>query len=356
MKNSNCRLIAAPDQSRRKAKGVGARGLVGLGMAGFLALGLLLGGCQKEGGASTVRFLTDWYPEAEHGGYYYAQLHGYYKEAGIDVQILPAGATVNGIQGLATGKVDFCMVVSDDVLVARARGLPVVAVCAHMEHNPKAIMFHENDPIQGFEDLSGRTVSVTPGATWFAYTIKKFNLQNIKQTPTAIGSASFLVDPKAVFECFVTSEPFQLQRQGQTVRSLLVKDTGYDPYRCIVAAEQTVKNRPEMVKAFVEASNRGWVDYLRDPSDTDKELLRLNPQMTQEVIDNSRKLIREQGFLAGDPALGEGIGRMDAARWQHLYQILRDIKVIPSDFDYHQAFTLDFVGTSAPPVEPKPKN
>lgn len=114
-----------------------------------------------------VRLITDWYPQPEHGGFYFALIKGYYREAGLDVEILPGGPNAFPIQRIATKAAEFGMGSTDDVLLANDRGIPIIAVAATLQHDPQAIMVHESSPVKTFADLEGRTVAVTPAPHGF---------------------------------------------------------------------------------------------------------------------------------------------------------------------------------------------
>ena len=87
----------------------------------FLGVCLVLGGCRQQAssGLTPVKLQTDWYPQPEHGGFYDAQIRGYYKDEGLDVTILPGGPYVNSNQEVSVNAVQFAMGSSDNVLVVR---------------------------------------------------------------------------------------------------------------------------------------------------------------------------------------------------------------------------------------------
>ena len=99
-----------------------------------------------------VRLITDWYPQPEHGGFYYALIKGYYREAGLDVEILPGGPNAFPIQRIATKAAEFGMGSTDDVLLANDRGIPIVAVAATLQHDPQETPTSENSDqaVHGF--------------------------------------------------------------------------------------------------------------------------------------------------------------------------------------------------------------
>ena len=123
-----------------------------LGLIAVAALLVLGSGCSKTGPAGPtasaslhkIRFKSDWYPEAEHGGFYQALAKGYYRDAGLDVEIIPGGPGVPVPNYLLTGQVDISMVRADDIVVYVSKGLPFVVVGAYMEHDPQAILVHED--------------------------------------------------------------------------------------------------------------------------------------------------------------------------------------------------------------------
>lgn len=290
-----------------------------------------------------IRFQLDWYPDAERGGFICAMVKGYYRAAGLDVQILPASSRTSPLGSLLTGQIDFSMNQGDQVMIARGQGLPLVCVMATMQHDPQAVMVHDESPVRDFAGLDGHTIAVATGASWFQYVTKKYHLSHVRELPLNFGLGNFLVDPNYIQQVFVTSEPFVCQQQNVKVRTLLIKDTGCDPYRVVVASDQLVARDPAAVQAFVSASVRGWKTYLTDPTATDAEIRRENPEMTQALLDFARKTLINGHFVLGEPSKGEAMGRLDPARFAAQYKILRDLGIIPQDFDYAKSFTGQFV-------------
>src|SRR5271170_2909833 len=207
--------------------------------SGYLFLVLLcavalLSGCSAKKSANglfPVKFLTDWYPQPEHGGFYDALVKGYYKDEGLDVTIVPGGPYIVVEQQVAAGAAQFGMASSDKVLEAIGNEEPLIAIGATMQHDPQGIMVHAESPVHTFANLEGRTVAVKPGSTWFAYLEKHFNYQNLRTIPATYSVSNFLQDPNYIQQAFVTSEPFFAQRAGVPTRMLMNSDAGYDPYR-----------------------------------------------------------------------------------------------------------------------------
>jgi NitT/TauT family transport system substrate-binding protein len=313
----------------------------------FLGICLALSGCGKQGasnGLTPVRLQTDWYPQPEHGGFYDAQIRGYYKDEGLDVTVLPGGPYVNTAQLVSAGAVQFAMGSSDNTLESIGNGVPLVAVAATMQHDPQAIMVHQDSPVHTFQDLDGHAVAIRLGAsTWFEYLVKRYQLKNVREIPATYSVANFLQDPAYIQQIFVTSEPFFARQGGAQVRALLISQAGYDPYRVFLTSRSFLQEHPEIVAKFVRASLRGWRDYLVHPDDINAAIGKLNPAMSVAQMKFSYEALRDQHFIAGDAPNGADLGRFDPARWTSMYQQLLDLKVITKPFDPTIAYTMRFM-------------
>jgi NitT/TauT family transport system substrate-binding protein len=312
----------------------------------FLGVCLVLGGCRQQqtaSGLTPVKLQTDWYPQAEHGGFYDAQIRGYYKDEGLDVTI-PGGPYANSDQALSTGAVQFAMGSSDHVLQVIGNGVPLVAIAATMQHDPQAVMVHRDSPIHSFQDLDGHAVAIRLGlSTWFDYLVKRYQLKNVREVPATYSVANFLADPGYIQQIFVTSEPFFARQAGVQVRTMLISETGYDPYRVMVTSRAFLQQHPETVAKFVRASLRGWRDYLTHPDDINAAIGKLNPAMSVPQMKFSYEALRDQHFITGDAPNGADLGRFDPARWESMYQQLLDLKLIAKPFDPAIAYTMQFM-------------
>jgi NitT/TauT family transport system substrate-binding protein len=289
----------------------------------------------------TVRLLLDWYPEAENAGYFFALTHGLYAKAGLDVQIYPVGPNASVEPQVALGKYDFGLGSSDQVLIARSRGIPLVMVMGSLQHDPVGVMVHDSSPVHSFADLEGHTIAVQPGVPWLLFVTKKYHLRTLKTIPLSFDYAPFLHDPGYIQQCFITSEPPIMEHMGVKVRTLWVKDTGCDAYMALESSDQFVAAHPATVQAFVAASIAGWRGYLADPASTDREILRRNPAMTTTQLTLTRTALVNNHLIDG---AGNAVGQLDPERLHHQYLILRDLNIIGSDYDYRRAFTTRFIG------------
>src|SRR6266853_796317 len=124
--------------------------------------------------ADKIVFLTSWYAQAEHGGFYQAKATGLYEKAGLDVTIKMGGPQVNGMQLLLGGEADMLMGYDIQVLKAIEKGLGVVTVAASFQKDLQGLMTH--DDVGSLADLKSKTILVaTSGrSTWWPWLKRKF--------------------------------------------------------------------------------------------------------------------------------------------------------------------------------------
>jgi len=137
----------------------------------------VLTGCRShqstsDNGLTPVRLQLDWYPQPEHGGFFTAQMLGYYRAEGLDVTILPLPQYGSVAPLVSTGAADFGLGSSDQIIEWNSNGLPLLAVAATMQHDPQAIMVHKDSPVRDFKDLEGHTVAAQTGAVWLTTKVR----------------------------------------------------------------------------------------------------------------------------------------------------------------------------------------
>jgi len=316
-----------------------------LSLAALIAASALAG-CRAHNttsnGLMPVRLQLDWYPQPEHGGFYTAELQGYYKAEGLDVTLIPLPQYGSAAQLVATGKADIGLGSSDQILEWDSNGLPLVAVAATMQHDPQAIMVHAASPVHDFKDLEGRTIAAQTGATWLKYVSSRYNLHQVRQVPSTLSIASFLADPNYVQQIFITSEPFFARQAGADVRTILISSSGYDPYRVQFTTRDFAAQNSDVVARFVHASIRGWQEYLKNPAPTNAFLLKLNPALNPAQEAYTAQALRDGGFVTGGDAISAQTGRMTAARWQTSYDQLKSLSILQGPLDPSTAYSLKF--------------
>jgi NitT/TauT family transport system substrate-binding protein len=316
----------------------------------FLVIASGLTGCGRKTaepaaapGLVKIKFQTDWYPQPEHGGYYQALAKGYYREEGLEVEILPGGPNAQVKQAVALGQAEFGMTNGDDVIVAVARGLPLVMVGAEMQRDPQGILFHEENPLRDLRDLQGRTLMAGSVSTWLDVVRKKLGVQ-FNQMPLVGDLARFMNDPTLVQQCFVTNEPFFARQRGAKVGALLIASDTYEPYRVMFTSRDYLAKHPDVVAKFVRASVRGWVDYLTgDPAPANALLVAKRNELSPEFLAYSIKAMNDYRLVLGDPARGEHAGQLTAARLEKQIALLRELGLLDKPLKVEDVATFEFL-------------
>jgi len=311
---------------------------------------VLVAGCAKHaapaaptGGLTVVTLQANWYAEAEYGGYYQAVAKGFYREAGLDVRIIQGGPGAYPVQKVATSQVQFGLARSDDLILAAQEKLPVVMLSAQLEHDPQVIMVHAESPVLGFADLDGRGIMAEPGSAWISFLQRKYKIR-INTIPENYEIAQFMADKNFLQQGFLTNEPFVFQQHHVATRTLLIADSGYDPYRVLFSNLTYVREHPEIVRAFIQASIRGWHDYLEgDPAPGEALITRDYAESTPAVLAFARTQLKQFHIAAGDPAKGEQAGLITRSRLAEQIAILTDLGLVTTPLTVEQVATFDFL-------------
>lgn len=319
----------------------------------FLAPALLfLTACSRDSAPATtetgspaptrVRLQADWYAQAEHGGYYQAVARGFDREAGIELVITQGGPGSFGAQKVATGQAEFSMGRSDDVMLAVQQGLPIVVITALMQHDPQALLLHEENPVNSFADLDGKLVMATPGSAWIQFIEKKYGVR-MNLMPVNYGLAQFMTDKNFIQQCFVTNEPYFVAKNGAKPKTLMIAGSGYDPYRVIFTSRKFARENPAAVQAFVNASARGWHDFLNnDPAPGMALITKDNEKMDADFMRFSIDTMNKLKLVSGDSALGEGIGRLDRKRLEEQAAVLHSTGLLKAPMAVERFISFDF--------------
>lgn len=319
---------------------VGIRKIVGMaaviGLGAFTAIPALA--------LDKVTFLTNWYAQAEHGGFYAAVANGIYEKYGLDVTIRMGGPQVNVLMLLAAGEADFIMGYDIQVMNAIAKGIPAVTVGVSFQKDLQGVIAHAD--VKSLEQLQGKTIllATAPRNTWWPWLKEKYDLSDSQVRPYTYNLQPFIINEDAAQQGYMTSEPFQLRQKGVDISYFLLADYGWPPYgNTIVTLQDMVAEQPDLVERFVHASMEGWKQYLEDPTAANELIQKANPRMTDEQLAFALERFKESGALTGGAAQELGIGAMSADRYKATYEFLVDFGLLDADVDYTKSFTTQFV-------------
>ncbi|WP_150301976.1 ABC transporter substrate-binding protein [Pseudomonas profundi] len=317
----------------------------------FLAGALTLAGSLAAGTASAAEldkivFGTNWYAQAEHGGFYQAKATGIYEKHGLDVSIEMGGPQVNGMQLLVSGRRDIIMGYPMANVKAVQEGLPVVTVAATFQSDPQALLAHPD--VKSLEEIKSQDMDVyiasNAHTSFWPWLKAEYGYDDSMARPYTFSVAPFLADTSVVQQGYITSEPFAMQKGGVTPTILLMADYGYPPYaQSIDTTTRLVKENPDLVKRFVQATMEGWVSYMNDPAPGNALIQEDNPEMTDEQIAFGIEKMKEYGLVFGGDAATGGVGIMTDKRWQALRDFMVKAELISADLDIKKVYSLAFL-------------
>jgi NitT/TauT family transport system substrate-binding protein len=295
--------------------------------------------------ADKVTFLTSWYAQAEHGGFYQAKATGLYDKEGLDVTIKMGGPQVNGMQLLLGGEADVIMGYDFQVLSGIAKGLPVMTIATSFQKDLQGMMTHAD--VKDLGDLKDKTILVaTSGRTaWWPWLKHKFGYTDAQTQPYTFNLQPFFADNNIAQQSYPSSEPFQALQKNVPVNFYLFADYGYPPYGTTMVTTTTfVSAHPDVARRFVKASLEGWKSYLEgDPSAANALIKADNPNMSDAQIAFGIKRMNELHIVDGGDAKTMGVGVMTNARWKADYDLMTADNLLPKDTDWTKAFTTQFV-------------
>jgi NitT/TauT family transport system substrate-binding protein len=309
---------------------------------------LLAGNVSAQGHAALgkkdrVSILLNWFPEAEHGGFYAAQVSGEYDRAGLEVTIIPGGVDVPVTPQVAGGRVDFGIANADQVAFARDAGAKVVALMAPLQVSPRCIMVHAGQGFRSLSDLNDMTLAMSPKDAFAEFVRKHYPLRNVKIVPYPGSVAPFLNDQRFGQQAYNISEPFVARTAGGDPQVLMLADAGYNPYTsCLVTRDELARKNPDLVRRVVQASVRGWELYLRDPAAANARIRELNPEMSPEILQFGVDEMQKMTWL--DAAKKTGIGQMTLERWSAVVDTMAALKLVTKErVKPAECFTREFL-------------
>jgi NitT/TauT family transport system substrate-binding protein len=222
-------------------------------------------------GLTKVIYGTNWYAQAEHGGFYQAVATGIYKDYGLDVTIQMGGSQVNGTQLLMGGAIDFFMGSASGAIKAVEEGIPKITVASIFQKDPQILIAHPNTGANSLEELKGRPIFISAegNITYWPFLATKYGFTEDMKRPYNFNPAPFLADKNSAQQGYLSSEPLAIKKEGGFDPIVfLLADYGYTPYSTTIETKrELVETNPDLVQRFVDASIKGWYSYLEgDPS------------------------------------------------------------------------------------------
>jgi NitT/TauT family transport system substrate-binding protein len=311
----------------------------------MLLAGASLAICSMAASAESLRL--EWFVQGQFAGPIVALEKGYYKEAGIDIELLPAGPDIKPSVTVATGVDTFGLGHPNQIISARANSAPLVMVAQFGQKSASTYIARKDSGIKSIDDMRGHSVGL-----WFGGDEQEFlamlNRAGIAQSDVTIISqgydiVSWLNKDYDVMQAARYNELLQVYRQGINKEDLVFLEPSPDSMIVsggLFTTEKAIKESPAAVQAVVDATLRGWQDAIADPKAAAEIVVKHNSELK---VDEQVDQIKAMGdlFCAG-PTLNGEFGKSDLKNYEVAEKILIDAKLIDQKVELPKAFTNEF--------------
>jgi NitT/TauT family transport system substrate-binding protein len=288
-------------------------------LAMTLALGAAFTGL-PAGAAEPVKLSLNFLPYGLHVGFYVAREQGWFREAGMEVEILKGEGSSDAVRRMGTGAVDFAFADLGSLVLGRSRGLKVKALGVVLDKDPSVMTSLKSAGIKTPKDLEGKSIgALTASAlrdTWPP--LAQLNNVDVRKVtwvdmPSSAYVASLMSKKVHAIATYVTtlaSYEVQAKKIGEEVSVLYYADFGVDTYGVgLLTSEQMITDKPDLVRRFVHTSIRGYAWAFENPGEAIRLFLRAHPEASAERV---RTEVRITADLMLTPfAAREGIGHYD---------------------------------------------
>ncbi|WP_198034193.1 ABC transporter substrate-binding protein [Acidihalobacter ferrooxydans] len=237
-----------------------------------------------------VTLYLKWVPQYQFAGYLVAEKKGYYKDAGLDVHIVPGGPNINTVQEIADGAAQFGIQTAEPIFYAYSHGLNLTMLMADFQEPYEEFMVKKSSKIMSVKDFAGKTVGINIGG--LSQLLLPVMLESEGVDPSSVHTVRktisltpFLSDRVPIWNGYVGNEPFQAMNQGVPVREFKLAKYVPNWYGDVLFAKSSyVTNHPDIVRKFVSASQKGWVFATEHPKETIAIIRKINPQKSDKAL------------------------------------------------------------------------
>lgn len=317
-------------------------------------LGVLVTACGGGGGAATgsgnealvhIKVPLGYIPNIQFAPLYVAIEKGYFRDAGIEVEFDYSFET-DAVALVGADELQFAVVSGEQVLLARAQGLPVVYVAAWYQQYPVAVVSKVDQNTLKPADLAGKKIGLPGlyGANYIGLEALLFSagLSDADVTLDSIGFnqvEALATDQEQAVSVYTTNEPVQLQSQGYELNEIRVADYLQLASNGLITNEKTIAENPDLVGKMVRALVQGLADTIADPD----EAYQMSKAYVPNLAEADEAVQKEVLARSIDLWKAERLGLSDAQAWQNMQDTLLKMGLLEEALDINQAFTNEFV-------------
>lgn len=292
-----------------------------------------------------VRLPMGYIPNIQFAPFYVAVEKGYFRDAGIELEFDYKFET-DGVALVGAGELPFALVSGEQVLLARAQGLPVVYVAAWYQQYPVSVIARSDLGIVIPQDLKGKKIGL-PGLFGASYVGLRalLNAGELSESDVTLDAIGFnQVDMMAVGQQdvvvgYTANEPIQLRARGIPVTELRVADYVQLASNGILASEKVITENPDLVRAFVGAFLKGLKDTIDNPDEAFTTSEAYIPNFADLDADVQKQILE----TSIEQWKTDRLGYSDPQAWENMQNVLLDMGLITEKMDLNKAFTNQFI-------------
>ncbi|MDF1777863.1 MAG: ABC transporter substrate-binding protein [Rhizobiaceae bacterium] len=317
----------------------------------ILAITAVLGVIASPAAAlEKFKFALNWFPVGDHAAYWVALEKGYFADRGLDVTLENSKGSGDSIAKVDTGAADAGLADSGVVIASLARGTTIKVVGMVFDKTPLNVFSSIDNPVVNPKDLEGKTIGAPPGdgqrQIWPAFA-KANNIDESKVTWVNIEPAAKIaalaekrVDAVADY---TTGLPLYEKPMGEgKVAMMPWADHGLNMYSMsIIASAETMTERPEDLKNFLEAAYMGWRDVMMDPDAAMAIFKKRVPEIDEKLIGANMKMGLK--LMQTDRYKDNGIGWVEEAKMCASVDLVNTYMGLPREVDCKNVFTTEFL-------------
>ncbi len=274
-----------------------------------------------------VTLQLKWKHQFQFAGYYAALAQGYYREAGLEVNIVEARPDHDPVAAVLSGEADFG-VGAANLLLLRARGEPVVALAVIFQHSPQMLLARRGPDLNHVHDLNGKRVHIEPGSAELLAYLRREGIasERLGVMPYNLDVAALIDGQVDAISAYVTDQPFAARQAGLDYLIFSPRAAGIDFYGDnLFTTEAQIEAYPRRVEAFLAASLRGWRYAMEHPEEIIELIL---AQYSQRHSREHLRYEAEQMQYLILPVLVE-LGQMNPGRWRHMAETYAELGMLP---------------------------
>lgn len=295
-----------------------------------------------------VRLQLKWRHAFQFAGYYTAVEKGFYKDAGLEVEIIEGTPKTHTTEEVLSGRAQYGVGTSSLILERKA-GKPVVVIANIFQHSPQVLIARKFSENQSIHDLIGRRLMLEPQSEELLAYLKAEGvpLSSIRIQPHSFSIDDLRAQRTDVISAYSISEPFHLTAMSVPFQVFTPRSAGIDFYGDnLFTSETEIAQHPERVRAFLRASLKGWEYALTHQNEIIDVILKKYPVGSGEL--NSSAFLNFEAKEVASLMRSDlvAVGYMNSGRWRAIADIYAGLEMLPENFPL-EGFLYELEGKDA---------